>query len=150
MALEKLTSAALPATAQDAAPKDDPEKVRAAAKQFEALLIGQMLKSMRDSEGGWMGTGEDESGSSAMEYAQESFAQSLAANGGLGLASLVVSVMPRPATAAAIAASFSATPIVPLRHGRLATAFNERPVVVQRTRLILRHSDIRDKQGHGD
>jgi peptidoglycan hydrolase FlgJ len=66
------------------------EKIHSAAQQFEALLIGQMLKSMSDAEGGWLGAGEDEASSSAMEYAQEMFAQSLSANGGLGLARLVV------------------------------------------------------------
>jgi peptidoglycan hydrolase FlgJ len=65
-------------------------KIADAARQFEALLIGQMLKSMRDAEGGWLGTGDDESSASAMEYAQEMFAQSLSANGGLGMANLVV------------------------------------------------------------
>jgi peptidoglycan hydrolase FlgJ len=69
---------------------DDPAKVKDAAKQFEALLIGQMMKSMHDSEGGWLGTGDDEASASAMEYAQEMFAQSLAANGGLGMAKLVM------------------------------------------------------------
>ena len=78
---------ALPAaTAQ---PKDDPEKVLNAARQFEALLLGQMMKSMRDTEGGWMGTDEDDAASSAMEYGQEMFAQSMATNGGLGLAKLL-------------------------------------------------------------
>jgi len=72
-----------------ARPPDDPAKVKDAAKQFEALLIGQMMKSMRDSEGGWLGTDEDDSSSSAMEYGQEIFAQSMAQNGGLGLASLI-------------------------------------------------------------
>ena len=67
-----------------------PEKVKDAARQFEALLIGQMLKSIKDSQGGWFGTGEDEASSSAMEYAQEMFAQSLSASGGLGLARMVV------------------------------------------------------------
>jgi len=76
---------AMPATGM----KEDPTKVLNAAKQFEALLIGQMMKSMHDSEGGWLGTGGDESGSSAMEYAEESFAQALASNGGLGLAQMV-------------------------------------------------------------
>lgn len=70
-------------------PARDAGKIRDAARQFEALLIGQMLKSMRDSEGGWLGTGDDEASSSAMEYAQEMFAQSLSSNGGLGLANLV-------------------------------------------------------------
>jgi len=75
---------------------DEPASIKDAAHQFEALLIGQMLKSMRDSEGGWLGTGEDETSSSAMEYAQEMFAQALASNGGLGLANLVAQgLMPR-------------------------------------------------------
>src|SRR5580700_254455 len=86
--LDKISPVALNSTV--AVPKDDPAKIKESAKQFEALLIGQMLKSMHDSEGGWMGTGDDESSSSAMEYAQESFAQSMAANGGLGLSALIV------------------------------------------------------------
>ena len=68
---------------------DDPEKIKGAAKQFEALLIGQMMKSMHDSEGGWLGTGDDNSSSSAMEYGQEIFAQSMAQSGGLGLSDMV-------------------------------------------------------------
>jgi flagellar protein FlgJ len=76
--------------------KDDPEKVKHAAQQFEALLIGQMMKSMHDSEGGWLGTGDDESASSAMEYGQEIFAQSMAANGGLGLANIVAKGLAKP------------------------------------------------------
>jgi Rod binding domain-containing protein len=82
-------AAAVPQT--PARPKDDPKKVTDAAHQFEALLIGQMLKGMRESEGGWMGTGDDQSMSSAMEYAQEMFAQSMSASGGLGLAKVVAS-----------------------------------------------------------
>jgi Rod binding domain-containing protein len=54
-----------------------------------------MLKSMRDSEGGWLGTGDDQAGSSAMEYAQEMFAQSLSAKGGLGLATLLTQGLDR-------------------------------------------------------
>jgi len=87
--IDKLTGDPASILGPTAAPKDDPVKVKAAATQFEALLIGQMMKSMRDSEGGWLGTGEDDSSSSAMEYAQETFAQAMAASGGLGLASMV-------------------------------------------------------------
>jgi Rod binding domain-containing protein len=76
--------------------KDDPAKVLDAARQFEALLIAQMMKSMHDSEGGWLGTGDDESGSSAMEYGQEVFAQSMASNGGLGLAPLIAAGLRKP------------------------------------------------------
>jgi Rod binding domain-containing protein len=76
--------------------KDDPAKVLKAAKEFEALLIGQMMKSMHDSDGGWLGTGDDESSSSAMEYGQEVFAQSMAQNGGLGLANVVAKGLQKP------------------------------------------------------
>ncbi len=84
-----------------ARPKDDPAKIKHAATQFESLLIGQLLKGMHDAEGGWLGTGSDESASSAMEYGQEVFAQALAANGGLGLASLVSKGLQEPSKAAA-------------------------------------------------
>jgi len=79
-----------------AAPVDDPAKVKDAARQLEALLIGQMMKSMHDSEGGWLGTDGDESSSSAMEYGQEIFAQSMAQNGGLGLADLITKGLQKP------------------------------------------------------
>jgi flagellar protein FlgJ len=95
------------------APKDDPAKVKEAAKQFEALLIGQMLKSMTDSEGGWMGTDGDDSAATAMQYAQETFAQSLAANGGLGLATLVAHGLEK--TSASSAHPSDATNITPPR-----------------------------------
>jgi Rod binding domain-containing protein len=79
----------LPQLGMTAATKDSPEKIKTAAGQFEALLIGQMMKSMHNADGGWLGTGEDDSASSAMEYAEESFAQAMASKGGLGIASLV-------------------------------------------------------------
>ena len=77
-------------------PKDDPAKIADAAKQFEALLIGQMMKSINDSEGGWLGTGDDESSQSAMQYGTEVFAQAMAQNGGLGLADLIAKGLQRP------------------------------------------------------
>jgi hypothetical protein len=52
---------------------------------------------MRDSEGGWLGTESDDASSSAMEYAQENFAQSLASSGGLGLAKLIAGGLQKPA-----------------------------------------------------
>jgi len=69
---------------------DDPEKVKQAATQFEALLIAQMLKSMRAaSSDGWLGTGDDQAGMTMMELGEESLAQMMAQQGGLGLASMV-------------------------------------------------------------
>jgi Rod binding domain-containing protein len=64
-------------------------KAAAAAGQFEALLIAQMLKSMRESESGWLGTGEDSASDSAMGLAEEHFASAISAAGGLGLAKIV-------------------------------------------------------------
>ena len=69
----------------------DPARIREAARQFESLLLGQMLKNMRESgSGGWLDGGEDEAGSSMLEIAEEHLAEVLAAQGGLGLANLVV------------------------------------------------------------
>jgi flagellar protein FlgJ len=96
MTINKLSPSATPPVTTGA-PKDDPAKVKESAKQFEALLIGQMMKSMRDSEGGWLGTSGDDASSSAMEYAQETFAQSLANSGGLGLSKLLVNGLQKPA-----------------------------------------------------
>jgi flagellar protein FlgJ len=78
---------------------DTPEKIETAAKQFEALLIGQLMKSMHDPDSkGWLGD-EDESSQSAMEMAEEQFAQALANGGGLGLARMVVQGLSRSAEA---------------------------------------------------
>jgi peptidoglycan hydrolase FlgJ len=68
---------------------DDPAKVRDAAQQFEALLIGQILRSVRESGGGWLGSGGDPSGDCATEFAEQHFATTLAQQGGLGLADLI-------------------------------------------------------------
>ena len=87
--LDAIGSAAASGFTAGPRPADDPEKIKNAAKQFEALLIGQMMKSMHDSEGGWLGTGDDDSSSSAMEYGQEIFAQSMAQSGGLGLSDMI-------------------------------------------------------------
>jgi len=66
-------------------------KIEHASKQFESLLIGQILKSMHEAgSSGWLGGGEDQSGESAMELAEEQFAQALASRGGLGLSRLII------------------------------------------------------------
>jgi Rod binding domain-containing protein len=67
-----------------AKPKDTVE----AARQFESLLIAQMLRTARGSEG-WLGTGEDSTAASAMEMAEEQFASAMSAQGGLGLAKMI-------------------------------------------------------------
>jgi len=64
-------------------------KVHEAAQQFEALLLGQMLRTERESGSGWLGGGEDSSAECVTDYAEQQFASILAQNGGLGIATLV-------------------------------------------------------------
>ena len=72
-----------------------PEKVHAAAQQFEALLMGQILRSARQSASGWLGGGEDSSAECATDYAEQQFAAVLAQQGGLGMADLIVKGLER-------------------------------------------------------
>jgi Rod binding domain-containing protein len=68
---------------------DDPAKVRDAARQFEALLIGQILHSARESGAGWLGAPEDSASDCATDYAEQQFAAVMAQAGGLGIAQMV-------------------------------------------------------------
>ncbi len=66
-------------------------KIEKAAKQFESLMIGQIMKSMHEAgSSGWLGGGDDQAGEAAMEMAEDQFAQALASRGGLGLARLIM------------------------------------------------------------
>lgn len=65
-------------------------KIEKAATEFEALLIGQILKSARESgEGGWMGTDSGDADSSVVELAEQQLASALSSQGGLGLGKLI-------------------------------------------------------------
>jgi Rod binding domain-containing protein len=78
---------------------DTPEKISGVAKQFEALMIGQILKTARESSGGgWLSdedSQDDQTGSLVMEMAEQSLSQALAARGGLGIAKMVTTNMER-------------------------------------------------------
>jgi Rod binding domain-containing protein len=63
-------------------------KVSDAAQQFEALLIGQILHSAQSSDGGWLGS-DDSSSSSATDFAEEQLANTIAQQGGFGLAKMI-------------------------------------------------------------
>ena len=83
-------------------PPDNAAKVKEAAMQFEALLIGQMLKSMHEaSTDGWSGSGEDQTGTCMMEMGEERLAEVMAQQGGLGLAGMVTRGLATAARAAA-------------------------------------------------
>ena len=70
-----------------AIPKDT-AKIKESAQQFEAMLIGQILHSAQSSDGGWLG-GEDSSSSSATDFAEEQLANTMAKQGGFGLAKMI-------------------------------------------------------------
>ena len=63
-----------------------PKNVEEAAEQFEALLIGQMLRSAREAASS---DGEDNASATMLDVADQQFSQLLAHNGGLGLAQMI-------------------------------------------------------------
>lgn len=70
--------------------RDTPEAIKKAATEFEALLIGEVLKTSREADGsGWMGTDEEEAGSTLSELSEQQISQSLAKGGGFGLAKMI-------------------------------------------------------------
>ncbi len=73
--------------AGEAREPDDPARIRDAAQQFEALLIGQILRSLRESQGSWMSG----AGDCVTDFAEQHLAGVIAAQGGLGLADLIAS-----------------------------------------------------------
>ena len=75
--------------------REDPARVLETARQFESLLIAQLMKSIREGSEGWLGSGADQASEAAIGLAEEQFAQALAHQGGLGLASLVESGLER-------------------------------------------------------
>ncbi len=85
-----MTISSVPASS--AAPTGDsqpkPKNAAEAAKQFEALLIGQMLRTAHESAGGSLGD-NDSSSDTMFDVAGQQFAQVLANNGGLGLAKMI-------------------------------------------------------------
>jgi Rod binding domain-containing protein len=85
--------------ALDAESSKQSDKIAESAKQFEALMIGQMLKAARESSGGgWLGNEDDQddqSGSLVMEMAEQGFSQAMAARGGLGIAKMVTANLER-------------------------------------------------------
>jgi Rod binding domain-containing protein len=65
-----------------------PAKVDDAAREFEALLIAQMLRTARENDAD--GDDGDSSSSTMLDVADQQFSKMLSQSGGLGLAKLVV------------------------------------------------------------
>ena len=68
-------------------PQAKPKNVEEAARQFEALLIGQMLRSVR--EASTSDDDQDNASATMLDVADQQFSQLLAHNGGLGLAQMI-------------------------------------------------------------
>lgn len=87
---------------------DSPQKTKDAAVQFESLLVGQILKSAHEEEGGWLGAGaEDQTAGSAMQMADEYLAKALTSHGGLGLARMISNSLDQATANVANASSHS-------------------------------------------
>ena len=84
--LNRIPVAVLATSAPEPINKNDPAKAKEAAQQFEALLLGQILRSVREAAGS---ENSDEAASCATEFAEQQFALVLARQGGLGLAALI-------------------------------------------------------------
>jgi len=63
-----------------------PKDAADAARQFEALMIGEMLRSAREAE---TDDEKDSTGSTMLDMADQQFAKMLADRGGLGLANMI-------------------------------------------------------------
>jgi len=91
---------AQPAGAERGRKEDEPDRAHDAAQQFEALLLAQILRSVRESGSGWLGSGGDPSADCATDYAEQQFAVLLSQRGGLGLADLIAGGLRRADKAA--------------------------------------------------
>jgi flagellar protein FlgJ len=71
-----------------------------AAQDFEALLLGQMLHSMREEGSGWLGTGDDDASATAFGFGEDQLAKALTKGGGVGLAKVIASGLAAKSAAA--------------------------------------------------
>jgi peptidoglycan hydrolase FlgJ len=89
--ISSLSSTASAATG-NAKNQNSPGKIKDAAQQFEALMIGQLLKTAREASsesGGWFGTGDDQTGQIAMDMAEQQLASTMSKQGGFGLTTTI-------------------------------------------------------------
>jgi Rod binding domain-containing protein len=91
-----MTLQALEPGAGSPVPVSELQKSTKAAKDFEALLIGQILQSVREEGSSWLGTGgEDKASDAAFGMGEQQLALALADGGGLGLAKVIASGLER-------------------------------------------------------
>jgi len=72
------------------------EKLEQAAREFEALLLTEVLKSARQpGDGGWLTSGSDQASNTALELAESQLARVLASRGILGVDKLLADNLAR-------------------------------------------------------
>ena len=80
------------APAPSSVPRGSPAKIAQCAKDFEGLLVAQMLRSAREAGGGGLtgeGDDENEANSTLVEFGEQQLAQALANSGALGIGKIV-------------------------------------------------------------
>ena len=82
--------------------EQSPQNIKQAAQQFEALLVGQLLKAARSADGESWGAA-DSSSAPAIEFAEEQLAAALCARGGLGLATMISQSLQRSEEVSSVA-----------------------------------------------
>jgi Rod binding domain-containing protein len=65
------------------------KKQLGAARDFEAILIGQMLHSIREEGDGWLGTGDEDASATMFGFGEDQLAKALTSGGGLGLSKVI-------------------------------------------------------------
>ena len=94
-----MNAIALTGPAPDPADREA-KKQLGAARDFEAILIGQMLHSIREEGSGWLGTGDDDASTTAFGFGEDQLAKALTKGGGLGLSKVIAAGLAAKSTSA--------------------------------------------------
>lgn len=75
--------------------KNSDEQAYQVARQFETLLIEEVIKSARSAGSGWLGEDADDTSESVAQMGEQFLAQALASGGGFGLAAQFAPLLAR-------------------------------------------------------
>ncbi|HUA86036.1 MAG TPA: rod-binding protein [Bryobacteraceae bacterium] len=84
-----MASSVTSAAAMLPTPEPKPKTAEGAAKQFESLLLGEMLRSVRESTSD-DDDEDDNTKQTMLDLADQQFAKVMANNGGVGMATMIV------------------------------------------------------------
>lgn len=105
------------------------QQIQEAARDFEALLITQILDAFRlETEQGCFGGGGDLPGATMLEFAGQHLARVISSQGGLGLQQLIAEGLRQRASSAAEAEGAAVHPVD--AHGRKASGVDRRSAIL--------------------